>query len=183
MTDSVKTIRHLGPYEVDEIDDDILANLVYKREVPVILKQKINGITRYAVLAKDKNLRIACAGCFTQDMRITDGTRCKKVSSFGKHWDTKDGLRICSCKCDEDLLDAAAEASKEVVVDTDFFARVKHRDAGFREYVLETAERDELLKACEAQGLRVGADFFNDKDFRQSVLEPSCYFRCRFEGG
>ena len=43
-------------------------------------------------LAKNKDVRVACAGCFKRDMRITDTTRCKKRARFVKHWD-------CVCVC------------------------------------------------------------------------------------
>ena len=167
---SVKTIKHLGPYEIGEIDDDILGNVVYKREIPVVIKQRVGGSTHYAVLAKDKNFRIACAGCFTRDMRITDATRCKKCSSFGKHHDTKDGLRISTCKGNLDILKAMADASKEVVIDTDADDHAKFRDAKFRESVLDTAERHELIKACKAQGLRIVEDL-DDDDLVQVCVE------------
>ena len=60
-------------------------DVVYNQEVPIIIKQTINNKTTFNVLAKDRNVRIAGAGCFKTDMRITDSTRCKKCASFVKH--------------------------------------------------------------------------------------------------
>ncbi len=93
------TIKHLGPYNISDVDDDILA-MVNNKGIPVVIKQEVGDRTMYAVLAKDKDLRIACAGCFACDMKITDSTRCKKCASFVKHWDVKDGLRRLTCKED-----------------------------------------------------------------------------------
>ena len=97
---SIKTIKHLGPYEVSEVDDDILGDVVYNQEIPVIIRQKVGGRGkyRYAVLARDKQVMITCAGCFKRDMLITDSSRCKKCSSFTKHWDMKSGERVAKCK-------------------------------------------------------------------------------------
>lgn len=101
MTNPLVELQHLGPYEIKDVTDMILNDLVIQQDIPVIVKQTTGGITRYAVLAT-KNLRIVCAGCFRRDMRITDTTRCKKCASFVKHWDSKDGIRRLHCKGDGD---------------------------------------------------------------------------------
>ena len=49
----------------------ILGDVVYNKGVPVIIKQTFNNETVYALLAKNKDVRVACAGCFKRDMRIT----------------------------------------------------------------------------------------------------------------
>ena len=91
-------VPHLGPYDVRDVTDDMLGDLVYNQKIPVIIRQIVGGEYVYAVLANNKDVRIACAGCFTRDMLITDSTRCKKCASFVKHWDFKDGVRRLECK-------------------------------------------------------------------------------------
>ena len=88
----------LGPFDVEAVDDDILGDVVYNQGVPIIVKQLIDDKTKYAVVAKNRELRIICAGCFKRDMSLADDSRCKKVCSFLKHWDNKDGLRRQKCK-------------------------------------------------------------------------------------
>ena len=109
------TINHLGPYDISDVNDDILGDIVYNKNLPVIIKQKVGDGDVFAVLAKDKGLKIACVGCFRRDMRITDVTRCKKCSSFTKHWDTKNGLRVMQCK--ETTIDAVAANCQQVAMD------------------------------------------------------------------
>lgn len=155
MTDpNIKTIKHLGPYKIDEIDDDILGNVVWKQEIPVIIQQRVAGAVKYAVLAKDKRFKVACAGCFRNDMKITDKTRCKMCSSHGKHFDTKDGIRIATCKDDGDI--GRITETKEVIIDTDASKEYTAEDqAKFRQSVLDTCSRNELLIACKKKGLRL----------------------------
>ena len=45
------TINHLGPYDVSDVTDAILGDVVYNQEVPIIIKQTINNETTFAVLA------------------------------------------------------------------------------------------------------------------------------------
>jgi len=95
----VVTLEHCGPYDVKDVDHDILRAVRFEG-VPVIVRQMMpNGVTVYAVLAR-KDIKIACAGCFKREMLLTDATRCKKCSSFVKHMDMKQGVRRLKCKDD-----------------------------------------------------------------------------------
>lgn len=150
------SITHLGPYDISDVTDDILG-LVYNRGVPVVIKQQINNNTVYAVLAKDKDVRIACVGCFRRDMRITDGTRCKKCASFVKHWDTKDGVRRLVCK---ESIAAGSSVVLEFdrpggdlkgVSDADLLNEVKAR--GLQGDVAEELDDDALLRISMSRGI------------------------------
>jgi hypothetical protein len=65
----MSTINHLGPYKVSDIDDDILGDIVYNKKLPIIVKQMVGGKEVFAILAKDKGLKIICAGCFNHSMQ------------------------------------------------------------------------------------------------------------------
>ena len=129
------TITHLGPYNVSGVTDDILGDVVYNKGIPIIIKQGVNNETVYAVLAKNKDVRIACAGCFKRDMRITDSTRCKKCASHVKHcWDTRAGQRKDEYKdTGSDIKDIAANcrqvdfipSSLKTIDTTDLIAELK----------------------------------------------------------
>lgn len=110
----METVDHLGPCDVADVTDGILNDVVVNKEVPIIIKQTVGDKTVFAVLARNKDMRIACAGCFKRDMKITDSTRCKKCASFIKHWDLKDGVRRDQCK-DANVFDE----SSRVVMDFD----------------------------------------------------------------
>lgn len=109
------SIEHLGPYEVEDVTDNMI-NMVRINDAPIIIQQRLGDGTRnYAVLAT-KQVKIACIGCFKRDMLITDCTRVKKCSSFVKHWDTKKGLRCQTCKGDGDFMDVDPASCKLVCV-------------------------------------------------------------------
>ena len=100
-------------------DAILVGDVVYNQEVPVIIKQTIDNETAFTALAKDRNVQIACAGCFKADMRITDSTRCKKCASFVKHWDVKDGQRHGHCKeTGFDIKKVAANCDRLTIVFT-----------------------------------------------------------------
>ena len=70
------------------VTDHVRGRLVAQQGHPVILQDG----TRFAVLAPpNKDLRVICAGCFTPGMSLFDDSKCKKVSSFAQHWDTRQG--------------------------------------------------------------------------------------------
>lgn len=100
-----ETVYHLGPYDAHEVTESMLSDLVIRQGVPIILKQDITDeddvkvSTRYAVLAT-KDLKVVCAQCFRKDTLLTNKQYCKACSTFVKHWDQKDGLRIQKCKKD-----------------------------------------------------------------------------------
>ena len=85
----------LGPFPVSAITDRVRGVLVAQQGLPIILKDGV----RFAVLAPpNKDLRIVCAGCFTPGMSLFDDSKCKKISSFSQHWDTRKGDRKECCK-------------------------------------------------------------------------------------
>jgi hypothetical protein len=85
----------LGPFPVSAITDYVRGVLVTQQGLPIILQDG----ARFAVLAPpNKELRIVCAGCFTPGMSLFDDSKCKKVSSYSQHWDTRKGDRKESCK-------------------------------------------------------------------------------------
>jgi hypothetical protein len=56
-------------------------------------------LARFAVLVPpNKELRIVWAGCFTPGMLLFDDSKCKRISSYSQHWDTRKGNRKESCK-------------------------------------------------------------------------------------
>ena len=61
MADYLRSLRTLGPFNVEDVDDDILGDVVYSQEAPIIVKQTVNDETKFAVIAKDRELRIVCA--------------------------------------------------------------------------------------------------------------------------
>jgi hypothetical protein len=156
------TINHLGPYDVSDIDDDILGDVVYNKRLPVIVKQMVGNEEVFSVLAKDKGLKIICAGCFNRDMRITNVTRCKKCSSFVKHWDTKDRLRCIQCKettirdvaanCQPVTMnfDAGAHALADVS-DAELVAKVEKRD--LMKCMVERITDGNLMDVMRARGI------------------------------
>jgi len=119
------TIKHLGPFELGDVSDDVLGDVVCKQGIPIIVKQTFGGKTACAALAKDKDVKIACAGCFKCNVKMTDNTGCKKCAPFVKHWDKKDGVRRDACRdtgfeletvvanCDHVTLDFANETPTE----------------------------------------------------------------------
>lgn len=148
---TMTTVNHLGTYEVSDVNDDILGDVVINKGIPVVIKQEVGGETFYAILAKNKDVQIACAGCFSRDMRITDGTRCKKCASFVKHWDTKDGVRCLACKnslvdCNPVVLDFSSKGGSvdlESVDTSALIAELKKREE--LEAIVENLEEDTLL--------------------------------------
>jgi len=99
MATNTFTLGHLGPHEIGDVDDDILGMAQFDG-IPVIVKQAMaNGVTAFAVLARN-DVRIACVGCFKQNVLVSGTTRCKKCASFVKHWDTKGGVRCLLCEPD-----------------------------------------------------------------------------------
>ena len=76
----------LGPFPMTAVTDHVRGRLVAQQGHPVILQEG----TRFAVLAPpNKDLRVICAGCFTPGMSLFEDSKCKRVSSFAQHWDTK----------------------------------------------------------------------------------------------
>jgi len=125
MSEETMTSTHLGPFDVSDVNNDILGDMVHNKGVPIIVKQTVDNETVFAVLAKNKDVRIACAGCFKRDMRITGATGCKKCASFVEHWDTKDGLGRVKCQeTGSEIRDFAADCRQ---VTTDFLATTTKR--------------------------------------------------------
>jgi len=156
------TINHLGPYEISDVNNDILGNVVLNKGIPVIIKQEVGGEIVYAVLARNKDIRIiACGGgCFSRNMRITDGTPCKKCASFVKHWDTKDGVRRLTCKNSSsvdgnpvvvDFSSKPKSVDLESVNTSDLIAKLKRRKE--LEAVTEDLEDDDLLRVMTGRGI------------------------------
>lgn len=142
-----ETIYHLGPYDIHEVTKPMLSDLVIRQGVPIILKQDImdgDGVkvsTRYAVLAT-KDLKVVCAQCFGKDTLLTNKQYCKACSTFVKHWDQKDGLRIQKCK-------------KESMIETmkAICTRVQLVPGLDKSLDLKRASNDELLAEIEKRGL------------------------------
>jgi len=164
MTVDVFTLKHLGPYKIRDVDDDILGMAQFDG-IPVIMKQLMaNGVAAFAVLARN-NVRIACIGCFKQDMRITDSARCKKCASFVKHWDAKAGVRRLICKPDGDVAKLeGAHAGRAVFVEASAAAKLdnaasddvmtdKEQPDPSKAATLEGFTDDELLEAVKARQL------------------------------
>ena len=134
----------LGPFDVEAVDDDIMGDVVYNQGVPIIVKQMIDDKTKYAVVAKNRELRIICAGCFKRDMSLADDSRCKKVCSFVKHCNTKDGQRRQKCKnVGDDSIETLARNAMGMTVAVD-------RPVDDRFVGVETADLIEELKKREA---------------------------------
>lgn len=141
--ETMTTISHLGPYDVSEVNDDILGDVIYNQEIPIIVKQRVGDKTVFAVVAKNKDVKIACVGCFRRDMKITDNTRCKKCSSFVKHWDLKDGQRRLGCKeTGSDIIKNIAANCHQVTMDFD----VKNNDS------VETIDTSNLIAELKRRG-------------------------------
>lgn len=66
------SLRTLGPFDVSDVDDDVLGDVVYNQGVPIIVKQEINNETKFDVVAKNRELRVVCVGCFKRDMSLAD---------------------------------------------------------------------------------------------------------------
>jgi len=164
MTTNAFALKHLGPHETGDVDDDILGMLQFDG-IPVIVKQVMaDGVAAFAVLARN-DVRIACIGCFKRDVLVSDTAPCKKCGSFVKHWDTKAGFRRLVCKPDGDVakLEGAhagravfAEASAAAKLDNetpDDMVTDKERlvkDPG-KVATLEGFTDDELLGAVKAR--------------------------------
>ena len=164
-------IDNLGPYEVSDINDDILGDVVYNNEVPVIIKQTLNNKTIYAVLAKNKDIRIACVGCFKRDMRITDTTRCKKCASFVKHWDTKDGERRLQCKNSDLNIEAVAANCRPVTMDFAVKSSQTLEEINTSDLIAELKKRGDVSKALKEATDR---DIFTEvktRDLEQDIAE------------
>lgn len=163
-----KIIHSLGPFDVDDVDDDILGDVVYNQGLPIIVKQNVNNNTKFAVVAKDRELRIVCGGCFTRNMSLADDSRCKKVCSFVKHWDNKKGERCQTCKnSGDESIETKAEFAKTVVLDStgastgtsdglrasdeEIFAEVERRK--LEKHIAERMTEDGLVEVMIAMGI------------------------------
>ena len=91
-------INKLGPFDIKLITREMVASVVVDQGIPMVATETRDGKTDYAVIAKDKGLRIVCAGCYRDGMTLADDSRVKKCASFVKHWDNKDGRRYLKCK-------------------------------------------------------------------------------------
>jgi hypothetical protein len=94
-------------------------------------------------------------------MVLTDDSRCKKVCSFVKHWDKKDGQRCQKCKenveevaskCEPVLTEFNSGGNRLQDTDTaDLIAELKRRgDIG---EVAEEMDDDALLDVMQARGI------------------------------
>lgn len=165
-----RTLKTLGPFDVGEVDDGILSDVVYNQGVPIIVKQNVNGVTKFAVVAKDRELRIVCAGCFSRTMNLANNSRCRTVCSFVKHWDKKDGERRQKCMNFEDQdIETKAENTGKVILDftvpsssgvpallenatdDEIFSEIKRR--GLERHVAERMTEDELIDVAAAVGV------------------------------
>lgn len=165
IEEAMSTLTHLGPYEVCDVTDDMVADVVIKQGVPIIIKQEVNGQDMFAVLARDKDLKIACATCFDRGMRINDTTRCRKCCSFVKHHDKKNGERIRECKkggfnptaecrtvtLDCSMNDVITKPSLDKADTGDLIAELERRDKVTK--VLEEASPDEFANELRRRGL------------------------------
>lgn len=156
-----ETVYHLGPYDVHDVTEPMLSDLVIHQGVPIILKQDIkdkDGVrvsTRYAVLAT-KDLKVVCAQCFRKDTLLTNKQYCKACSTFVKHWDQKAGLRIQECK--EDGMIATMDAA---------CTRVRLVPGLDKSLDLKRASDDELLAEMEARGLSTNTNqkYYEEEGF------------------
>lgn len=163
MANPIVTVKHLGPYTVDAITDEMFSSLVVDQGIPLILHQQVpimGGMkSAYAVLA-NRDVRLVCSGCFRRDTRLNDKKRCKMCGSFVKHFDTKDGVRRLQCK-EDGLINHLEAICTEVVVAPEtpdreldnaaLIAMVKER--GLVPDLLSTTEDNELLAMVEERGL------------------------------
>lgn len=118
MATPIESVKHLGPYSVDDVTDAMLDSLVRTQGIPIVLRQSVQvmgGVkTDYAVLAT-RDLRIVCSGCFRRGMCLTDKKRCKTCASFVKHTNMKGHVRLVPCK-DDGLLKNIEEGSTKAEV-------------------------------------------------------------------
>lgn len=154
-------ITHLGPYEVADVTDDILGSVVCNQNVPIVVKQVVDGRTVFAVLARNKDFKIVCAGCFKRDMRLADCTRCKTCSSFVKHHETRKGVRQKACKedtiadvaaaCKRVTLETTAAGALGLVKDQELLAEVKRRD--LENNVAMALDDEDLIDVVKSRGV------------------------------
>jgi len=167
ISQDVATLEHCGPYDVKDVDHDMLRAVRFEG-VPVVVRQMMpNGVTVYAVLAR-KDIEIACVGCFRHDMLITDATRCKKCSSFVKHMDMKHGVRRLKCKDDGEANHVTAPGAIKVrppvtkdsilegLTDTELLDTVKSGQLG--SYAVEEMSDKELAATVRARGVELLTD-------------------------
>jgi len=155
--DDVIMLNHLGPHNVKEVDDDVLRAARFG--VPVVIQQPLdNGVMACAVLA-DRDVKMACLGCFQRTMRISDTTRCKKCSSYVKHHDFEGGVRRLQCKEGGDAKDiqpvkavTITTATKvEGLTDNELLDAVKSRQLG--SCVVDGLCDEDLASAMRARGV------------------------------
>lgn len=112
-----KTVHTLGPFDVSDVGDDILGDVVHNQGIPIVVKWSVNGQTKFAVVTKDRELGIACVGCFKPGMSLADDSRFKKVCSFVKHWGNNKGERCQKCKnVGGQVIETKAKSANAVVV-------------------------------------------------------------------
>ena len=75
-----------GPFDIKSVTKEMVAGIVVDQEIPLIVFETRGEKTHYAVIARNKDLRIVCAGCFREGMTLADDSRARKCSSFVKHW-------------------------------------------------------------------------------------------------
>ena len=149
-------IDKLGPFDIKSITREMVASVVVDQGMPMIATETRDGKTDYAVIAKDKGLRIVCAGCFRDGMTLADDSRVKKCASFVKHWDNKDGRRRLKCK-ESDISKVAANCPRTAVVDG--------------VVTLKDASNDEILKEVMERGLGdVVAESMDDQLFETVMI-------------
>lgn len=146
----VKKIAHLGPYDISDVTDAMLADLVARQNIPIIISQEATTFEgeakiNYAVLVT-KDVKLACVGCFNRDMNINDRTQVKKIASFVKHWASKHGTRLLTCKACGLMATLGDDATKvEVVMET-----TAHNPT---EATLTGATDEEILRQVQERGL------------------------------
>ena len=143
-------IDKLGPFDIKSVTREMVASVVVDQGMPMIATETRDGKTDYAVIAKDKGLRIVCAGCFRDGMTLADDSRTKKCASFVKHWDTKDGHRRLKCK-ESDISKVAANCPRITVADGMADGVVTLKDASNDEILKEVVERG--LEDVVAEGM------------------------------
>jgi len=166
------TIKHLGPFELSDVNDDVLGDVVCKQGIPIIIKQTLGNWTACVALAKDKDVKIACAGCFKCDMKITDNTRCKKCATFVKHWDKKDGVLRDACRdtgfelkcvianCGHVTLDFAGEtldvpmaSTLDSIPKAELIAKLKKRDVDVAYNAISDMNEDGLAELANNRSI------------------------------
>jgi hypothetical protein len=117
MAAASTTLTKLGPFDIATLSREVVADVVINQRAPMIARQVIDGMPRYAIISNRDNLKLVCVGCFKEGMTLADDSRCRTCTSFVKHWTTKDGIRNWKCKPTEETIEEVAKTCPEVELD------------------------------------------------------------------